>query len=167
MWSEFVPETARGLLDRWPLSMIALVSCLFLPGPLIIFIAQPQLFAAWSGAILILMSLAITFPVLMLSSLTIATGLSVFQQITHTTDQDWTSEHQWKLVIGAGNLTNLCLYTVAAVAYHHQIRLGATLLLVCALLLGFTLVLWLAGGVLVMLAERRKAARAVPKPIVR
>ena len=52
---------------------------------------------------------------------------------------------EWSLLWSAGLYTNLTLYVVAAIAYMRPVAIGATLLLVAALLIVLSAIAWPVG----------------------
>ena len=150
-----------------PLSVAVTVFALFVPASLTIFLSDPALFSSLGLNGVILLSLGISVPIVMLCYGLWYTPLSalwkaqrLFQGQAEPEDDlaktlNAEDPLEWPCLLAGGWTANLVLYAIAAIAYTHPLRIGATFLLTAAILVVLWLVLGIASTVFYSAAERR------------
>lgn len=132
-----------------PLSLASGVLALFAPGALLIFNARPALF--WSAGVegVLLLSVGISTPILLLCYMIVWTPLQTMREINRTRTEgpldardfesvirDHDDPLEWPCLVTASWFANVILFSVATLAYFKEIRIGATMALIAAILLG-------------------------------
>jgi hypothetical protein len=161
-----------GARSSRPLSIASAALGLFVPGSLIIFLARPALYVAFGINAVVMLSVAVSFPVLMIWYSIWYTPLSAFRrgfELMHGSKPltgnlldalNADDPLEWPCLLFGGWCTNLTLFIVAAIAYYRPIRIGATLLLVASGLLLVWLVVVVATTVTYMRFESQWMRRA-------
>ena len=159
-----------------PLSIAVAVSAVFVPSSLIIFLSKPALYTQLGINGVILLSTAISLPILLLCYglwyTPLKTILQLEQRMKGETDEPDLLDAlksddllEWPCLFAAGWTTHLILYGVAGFAYFRPIRIGATLLLTAAIIAGVWILVFIGAAVLTTLYERsidRPAQRSRP-----
>jgi hypothetical protein len=131
-----------------PLSILVAVLALFAPASLTIFLANPRLFATLGVAGVILLSVAISLPIVMLCYAIWWTPLTAILKILRALQGQGpetdllrivTAEDplEWPCLLGGAWSANVILFVIALISYFHPIRIGATFILTAAILLAF------------------------------
>ena len=150
-----------------PLSIAVSVCALFIPGALIFYLARPGLFHQVGLQGVILLSVAVSLPVVMLcfsiwyallSNIVKALRILAGQAEDHATTfaamfQD--DPIEWPALFAGAWSANVVIFVVAVVAYFKPIRIGATFLLVAAMLVATWVLTTLACGIALWWLERR------------
>jgi hypothetical protein len=150
-----------------PLSVAVVILALFVPASLVVFVARPNLYGAVGLNGVIVLSVAISLPIVLLCYGIWYTPLSAVWRLqkmvagqallppdmaTALSDED---PLQWPCVLSGGWTANLVLFVIAAIAYYKPIRIGATFLFTAAILAGMWTLLFLASAVAYFLFERK------------
>jgi hypothetical protein len=149
-----------------PLSILVAVLALFAPASLTIFLANPGLFATIGVPAVILLSIAISLPIVMLCYGIWWTPLSAIFRILRAlqgqapeTDmlRIVTAEDplEWPCLLGGAWSANVILFVIALIAYFEPIRIGATFILTAAILFGIWFLILIASVVLDAWIRRR------------
>lgn len=165
-----VPEVLADLISTQrnrPLGLAVTVLALFGPASLTIFLSRPSIYAQVGLNGVVLLSISISFPIVMLCFAIWYTPLSALLQVERLTQGKPTEPDdleaalksddplEWPCLLAAGWTANLILFSIAALAYWRPLRIGATFLLTAAILLGLWLMLLITSFTLYSLAERR------------
>ena len=152
-----------------PLSVALVVSALFVPTSLTLYLSQPA-FLSSVGAVLLL-SVALSLPIVLLSYALWYTAFALILHLERTqkaeprSEQDFRSALtagdplEWPCLLMSGWTANPILYLIAALAYAKPLRIGATFLLTSAVLGGLWLVLLALSLLAVRQAERQARAQ--------
>jgi len=156
MIAEIVMDFISPQRNR-PLSVAVAVAALFAPSSLIIFLSKPELYAVMGLNGVLLLSVTISLPILLLCYSIWYTPLAVLLK-THRLVQGEPADEtdfeqalagedllEWPCVLAAGWSSNLLLFGIAAFSYFHPLRIGATYLLLAAILLAVWLLALLAS----------------------
>ena len=153
-----------------PLGIVVAALALFAPASLTIYLAKPQLFSTLGVNGVLLLSVAMSVPIVLLCYSIWWTPLSAILKILRTlqgeiADTDFlrivTAEDplEWPCLLAGAWSANAVMFTIAAVAYFKPIRIGATLLLTAAILFGVWLVVMTATIVLDTWVRRKLKGR--------
>jgi hypothetical protein len=138
------------------MSLAIVASAVTLPGTLLIYLTHPGLIGTLGMHGLVVLSLAVSAPILILCSsvwYALMSGGAKLGRLVEapeppapTLEQVAQSEDRWEWMslLAGGWFANLVLYVLVVVAYYRPIRLGATLLLTAGLLT----VTWLSVSLL-------------------
>lgn len=156
-----------------PLSVAVAIFALFVPSSLTIFLAKPKLFMAVGVNGVLLLSVCISLPIVMLcfgiwwTPLTAIRDLARIQREGPPKAADFetalTADDplEWPCLLTASWTANLLLFLVATVAYFRPLRIGATYLLLAALLSASWIVVYaIAIALHVSLSRKLKANNA-------
>jgi len=155
-----------------PLSVAVTAFALFLPASLTIFLSNPMLFVMLGLNGVILLSMAISLPIIMLcfgiwyTPLSAVLRLQRLVQDKEIRDQDVAEAVsredplEWPCLLTGSWTATLVLYGIAARAYTHPLRIGATFLLTAAILFGAWLLAFIASAAFTMWVRRKWAALA-------
>ncbi len=157
-----VPEALTDLVATQrnrPLSVAVTAFALFLPASLTIFLSDPVLFTTLGLNGVILLAIAVSLPIVMLCFgiwYTPLTTLLKAQQLVQgreTQDQDVAQAVnkedplEWPCLLTGSWTATLVLYGIAAFAYAHPLRVGATYLLTAAILSGLWILLFISSAI--------------------
>ncbi|SRR6266487_4676545 len=155
-------DVGRFLLTKGPLSASVAVSAVFLPSSLLVFLTRPDLYDKYGLAGGIFFGAAIGLPMLVVCSLPWYVLLGSAAKLEHlkyraaqaiqgkAVEQEAPpvaeavnrpDPFEWPGLVVGGWVANLVLYGLAARAYYHPLRLGATLLLTVSILVPAWIVL--------------------------
>ena len=150
-----------------PLSIAVTVLALFVPGSLTLFLSNPDLYTRLGLNGVILFSIAISLPIVMLCFGIWYTPLSAILKAQRLVGGGPAPETdlarilsaddplEWPCLLAGAWTANLILYLIAALAWSHPLRVGATFLLTAVILLGVWFLLFLASAGFYLWAERR------------
>lgn len=151
MLGEALGNMVAGQRNR-PISVATAIASLFLPGSLLIFLNHPDLWSRLGLGEVLLLSSAISFPVLVMNYQLVYGLLKAIWQVLQEMQGKPTmpagdmldiAKHddglEWPCLFGAGWLTIVVLYVVVAFAHWRPIRIADTLLLVCGIQIGGSL----------------------------
>lgn len=161
----FVAQRSR------PLSVAVAAMALFVPGYLIIFLSKPSLFETVGLNGVLILSVAISLPILLLCfGLWYSPLSSVLkaQQLLQGQPQETDLETivrnddplEWPCLLAGGWTANLLLFGTAAYAYFRPLRIGATFLLLAAILLGIWFLAFAASAAFYLLVEHKWKGRS-------
>lgn len=139
-----------------PFSFGSALISLVAPSALVIFLDRPQLYSAFGVNGVVLLSIAISFPILALwyaivriPATDVQKWFRVATEYKAPTDLDviLKMEDPWELhcLAMAGWLTNVTLFSVAGFAYYRPLRIGATFLSLAAVLFALWIVVLLVS----------------------
>jgi len=174
--SELLSTFASSQRNK-PLSVAVAIFALFAPSSLIIFLCQPLLFERLGVNGVLLISLAISLPILLLCFglwWTPLTNIRILQQIKRDGPPKYDNIEaavtaddplEWPCLLNGGWTANAVLFSVAAIAYYRPLRIGATFLLVASLLLGvWVLVFLLSSWAHISLSKAIRERAVEPGP---
>jgi hypothetical protein len=158
-----------------PLSIAVVAAAMILPTFLVMFESDPALLPAIGLNAVVLLSLAISLPIVLLCFgfwyTLLKTAWIIQRRIDGnpaTTPRDVVQAisvedpFEWPCLLAGGWTANLALYLLAAVGHFRSLRLGASFLLLGAILLALWVVCFIGCGLLLRAVDRRLARNPVP-----
>lgn len=164
-----IPDALTQLISTQrsrPLSVAVAALALFVPTSLTIFLSRPELYTQLGLNGVILLSVAMSLPIVLLSFGIWWTPLTAILRAQRLVQGGPPQEDdlaktlsaedplEWPCLLTGGWTATLVLFLIAAIAYAHPLRLGATFLLTAAMLFGIWLVLAVASSVYYERVER-------------
>jgi hypothetical protein len=155
-----------------PLSIAVTVSALFVPASLTLFLSKPELYTTLGLNAVLLLSLGISLPIVMLCFWIWYTPLSALlkaQRLVLGTKGEEGDLAQtlgvedpleWPCLLSGGWTANAILFVIAALAYRHPLRIGATFLLTAVILFGVWLLFALLTGAFSSMVQRKWKERS-------
>jgi hypothetical protein len=160
-----------------PFSLAVAVFALFVPSSLTIFLSNPMLFATLGINGVLLLSVGISLPIIMLcfsiwwTPLTAIRNLERIQREGTARAPDLETELaaedplEWPCLLTGSWTANFILFVVAAIAYYRPLRIGATYLLLAALLGSLWLIVSVLSVSVSVSISRKLAAANSPQQI--
>jgi hypothetical protein len=154
-----------------PLSLSVAVLALFVPASLVIFLAKPSLYGQLGVNGVILLSLAISLPIVLLCFGICYTPLNALWRLQKMVagqplvpaDMEAALKGEdpleWPCLLTGAWGANLILFSIAMVAYFKPLRIGATLLLTAVVLLSVWVFLFIVSTVAYIWVERKWKAQ--------
>jgi hypothetical protein len=156
-----------------PLSVAVAIFALFVPSSLILFLSKPTLFTVLGTNGVILLSVCISLPIVMICFGIWWTPLNAIRDLQRISrhgppraadfETSVIAEDplEWPCLLTGAWSANLILFVVAAVSYFRPLRIGATFLLLAALLVGLWIIVFVLSMALhVSLSRKLKAANS-------
>ena len=160
-----------------PLSIAVVVAAIILPSFLVILQSDPGLVPTLGLNAVVLLSVAISLPIVMLCCglwYTLLKAAWIVQNriaghpatmprdvLEAVSEED---PFEWPCVLTGGWTANLVLYGLAVVAHFRPLRVGASLLLLGGILLALWVACFVGCGLLFRAVDRRLAKNLVPGP---
>ncbi len=150
-----------------PLSLVVAAFALFVPGSLTIFLSKPSLFTTLGLQGVLLLSIAISLPIVMLCFGIWYTPLAAILRAQRIVEgipdpegdiakvMSADDQLEWPCLLNGSWTALLVLYAIAAIAYRSPLRIGTTFLLTAAILFVVWVVAWVTSSVLFLLVQRR------------
>ena len=154
------PEALLGFFSTQanrPLNLLVAIGSVFLPSSLTILLSDPGIYSSFGLNGVVLLSVSISFPIVLLCSMIWYTPLNVgWETQRNVRGEEDPKDYairlnsqdplQWPSLLAGAWTANLILYSLAALAHFHPLRLGATYLLTATILMGIWLLMVSLSG---------------------